>query len=141
MAIPRCGSTGLDGSTEIPYKRGVHTVIETNAFVKAADEAGLSEAEREAIVTAVAELPDLGDPIIGTGGCRKFRFAGRSKGKSGGYRIIAFYTGQNIPVFLITVFGKGEKADLSKAEKNQLKSMAAALADGLVRAIYGSRRR
>jgi hypothetical protein len=30
-------------------------------------------------------------------------------GKSGGYRGVTFYSGINIPVFLITVFGKGEK--------------------------------
>jgi hypothetical protein len=101
--------------------------------LRAADEAGLSEAEKEAIVLAVAENPELGDPIAGTGGCRKFRFAGRGKGKSGGYRIITFFSGQRIPVFLITVFGKGEKSNLSRAEQNKLKSVAAVLANGFVR--------
>jgi hypothetical protein len=133
MAIARCGSTGLDVATEIPYKGAVHTVIETNAYLRAAVEARLSEAEREAIVLAVAENPELGDPIPGTGGCRKFRFAGRGKGKSGGYRIITFFSGRTIPVFLITVFNKGEKSNLSRAEQNKLKSIAAGLADGFVR--------
>ncbi|MCX7304421.1 MAG: hypothetical protein NTV73_08780 [Hyphomicrobiales bacterium] len=32
-----------------------------------------------------------GDIMPGTGGARKLRFAGRGKGKSGGYRIITFY--------------------------------------------------
>jgi hypothetical protein len=39
------------------------------------------------------------------------RVAGRGKGKSGGYRAITFYSGTALPVFLITVFGKGEKAN------------------------------
>lgn len=133
MAIPRCGSTGLDGTTEIPYKCFVHTVIETYAYLRAAVEARLSEAEREGIVLAVAENPELGEPIPGTGGCRKFRFAGRGKGKSGGYRVITFFSGRTIPVFLITVFSKGEKSNLSRTEQNKLKSVAAGLADGFVR--------
>ena len=45
----------------------VHTVIETNAYLRAADEAGLSETEKEAIVTAVAENPELGDVIAHRG--------------------------------------------------------------------------
>lgn len=75
----------------------------------------------------------MGDPIPGTGGCRKFRFAGRGKGKSGGYRIITFFSGRTIPVFPITVFGKSEKSNLSRAEQNKLKSVAVGLADGFVR--------
>ena len=56
-----------------------------------------------------------------TGGCRKLRVAGRGKGKSGGYRTITFFSGEMMPVFLITVFGKGEKSNLDKAERNKLR--------------------
>jgi hypothetical protein len=41
-------------------------------------------------------------------------------GKRGGYRTITFYSGASLPVFLITVFAKGERANLSKAECNAL---------------------
>jgi hypothetical protein len=54
-----------------------------------------------------------GDEIPGTGGCRKLRVAGRGKGKSCGYRTITFYSGESMPVFLLTVFSKGERSDLS----------------------------
>ena len=53
----------------------------------------------------------------------KVRFAGRGKGKSGGYRIITFYTGPEFPVFLLNVFAKGEKIDLTMAERNALKAI------------------
>jgi hypothetical protein len=43
---------------------------------------------------------------------------GRGKGKSGGYRIITFYGGEDIPVFLLNVFSKGDRVDLSQAERN-----------------------
>lgn len=65
--------------------------------------------------------------IAGTGGCRKVRWAGRGKGKSGGYRTITFYSGAVMPVYLLTVFGKGEKSNLSAAECNALRVLTKAL--------------
>lgn len=53
--------------------------------------------------------------------------AGRGKGKSGGYRIIFAFGGGDIPVFLITVFGKGEKDNLSQAERNELAKLTKVL--------------
>ena len=32
----------------------------------------------------------------GTGGCRKLRIAGRNKGKSGGYRVVTAFGGDDI---------------------------------------------
>lgn len=80
----------------------------------------MSEAELAAAVEIVAARPETGDLIQGTGGCRKLRLAGRGKGRSGGYRLISFYATSDMPVFLVTVFGKGEKADLTKGERNAL---------------------
>lgn len=80
----------------------------------------MSEDEVNNLVSFLAEHPTAGDEISGTGGCRKVRVSGRGKGKSGGYRTITFYTGEHLPVFLITVFSKGERSDLSKAERNRL---------------------
>jgi hypothetical protein len=74
----------------------MHTVIETASYLTAADEAGLSEAERFDIVMNLAADPTSGDLIRGRGGCRKVRVAGRGKGKSGGYRIVTFYSGVNV---------------------------------------------
>ncbi len=70
----------------------------------------------------------LSDVIEGTGGARKIRFAGRSKGKSGGYRVITFYTGADIPVFLLNVFTKNEKTDLTPGERRILKTILAQVA-------------
>jgi hypothetical protein len=58
------------------------------------------------------------------------RYASREKekAKSGGYRVVTFYSGNDIPVFLLNVFAKNEKTDLSKAERNELKATLAALA-------------
>jgi hypothetical protein len=77
----------------------------------------------------IAQNPDAGDEMRGTGGARKIRFAGRGKGKSGGYRIVTFYAGKDIPVFLLSIFSKGEKADLSQAERNEFKQILTSLAE------------
>ncbi|WP_307190498.1 type II toxin-antitoxin system RelE/ParE family toxin [Bathymodiolus platifrons methanotrophic gill symbiont] len=49
-----------------------------------------------------------------TGGIRKFRWATGNKGKSGGVRVIYYFHNKSIPLFLLTVFGKNEKDNLSK---------------------------
>lgn len=117
----------------------LETVIETPAYLSAADDAGLSEEERIAIVNAIAKNPLAGDLIPGTGGCRKVRVAGRGKGKSGGYRLITFYPGQDIPVFLLTVFSKGEKANLTQGERNALGQLTKRLIGSLGRKVVNLR--
>jgi hypothetical protein len=107
----------------------MHTVAQTKAFDAAARQAGMSEDEVSDLVSYLAENPMAGDEISGTGGCRKLRVAGRGKGKSGGYRTVTFYSGEKMPVFLITVFGKGEKSNLSDKEKAAIKTLTKAIAD------------
>mgnify|MGYP000414410455 CR=1 FL=1 len=118
----------------------LQTVIETPSYLKAADEAGLTEKEREAIVNTIAANPLAGDLIPGTGGCRKVRFAGRGKGKSGGYRVITYYNDGVIPAILITVFSKGEKANLTQAERNALGEIAKRLVGSIDRKVVNIRR-
>ena len=55
------------------------------------------------------------------------RFAGQGKGKSGGYRVITFFTGTDIPVFLLNLFAKNEKTDLAPKERGVLKNVLADL--------------
>jgi len=105
----------------------MHAVALTHAFVRAAKQAGMTEDEIDSLVNYLAENPVAGVEIAGTGGCRKVRIARRGKGKSGGYRVVTFYTGQNLPLFLITVFSKGERTNLSKAECNSLRATTKAI--------------
>ncbi len=107
----------------------MHSVVETPDYLSDTKEAGITEAERERIVATVSANPMAGDEIPGTGGARKLRFAGRGKGKSGGYRVITFYSGLDVPVFLLNVFAKGDRVDLSQAERNELRKELAGLAD------------
>ena len=106
----------------------MHTVVETPAYLAAAADAGMSDADRERVVEALASTPTAGVPMPGTGGCRKVRVAGRGKGKSGGYRVITLYSGASMPVFLLTVFSKGDRANLTKGERNALAAVARRIA-------------
>jgi hypothetical protein len=105
----------------------MHTVSETRAFQRQAADAGMTEAEIAALVTYLAGNPTAGDEMAGTGGCRKVRVAGRGKGKSGGYRTITFYTGPEIPLFLLAVFSKGDRANLNQEERNRLAGLTKAI--------------
>ena len=109
----------------------MHTVIETLGYVAAARDTKMTRAEQDAAVAMVATDPKGGDVMQGTGGVRKARLAGRGKGKSGGYRIVWWFGGGDIPVFLLTVFGKGEKDNLSPAERNALRRLTATLRESL----------
>ena len=105
----------------------MQTVVETPAFLGDARSLGVPDTERRAIVTWMAANPTAGVVIEGTGGARKVRFAGQGKGKSGGYRVITFFTGTDIPVFLLNLFAKNEKTDLAPKERGVLKNVLADL--------------
>ena len=93
----------------------------------------LSESERDDIVNYLAAFPGEGDLIRGTGGVRKLRWQRGGRGKSGGVRIIYYFHSGRIPVYLLTVFAKSERVDLSQAERNEL----AKLVDVLVKSALG----
>ena len=82
------------------------TVIETPTFLATAREAGLTEDFRQLIVETISEDPTMGALMAGPGGCRKSRFAGRGKGKSGGYRTIHYNGSDDVPVLLMVVIDK-----------------------------------
>jgi hypothetical protein len=105
----------------------MHTVIETASFLN--DCRGLAEEERLEIVAAIAADPHKGDIMPGTGGARKRRFPGRGKGKSGGYRTVSYYAAEDVPVVLLALINKGERADLSKAEQNDLRDRLSQFAE------------
>jgi hypothetical protein len=106
----------------------LHTVVETPEFLHRARRLFTDE-ERRRLVVHLAAHPMAGEPIPGTGGARKLRWAIGSRGKSGGTRVITFYSGTSVPVFLLSVFGKNEKADLTPGERNELRAILSELVD------------
>ncbi|TDR94571.1 type II toxin-antitoxin system RelE/ParE family toxin [Enterovirga rhinocerotis] len=107
----------------------MHGVIETGSYLADARAAGLDADEMAAIVSIIASDPMAGDLMVGTGGARKLRVARRGKGKSGGYRIVTYFAAEDVPVFLLALIDKGERANLSSAERNELRRILVTLAD------------
>ncbi len=105
----------------------LHTVAETPQFLRDSANAGISEDERKAIVDSLAADPKQGVEVRGSGGVRKFRVAGRGKGKSGGYRVMAAYVGSHAPAYLLAVISKGDRANFSAAEIAGFKVLTTAI--------------
>lgn len=107
----------------------MHAVLETPAFLRDVARSGMSEDEHARIVRSIAENPLRGDIIKGTGGARKVRFAGRGKGKSGGYRVVTYFAADDVPIVLLALIDKGERADLAQAERDSLRRELQGFAD------------
>ena len=57
--------------------------------------------------------------IPGTGGLRKVRWSVPGRGKRGGARIIYFYLDPGMPMFLLTIYAKSDRADLTPDERRR----------------------
>ena len=106
----------------------MQTIVELQEFQKKSDKL-ISSAERHSIINYLAAHPAAGDIMQGTGGIRKLRWAAKGKGKSGGVRIIYYFHNESIPLFLLTLFGKGEKSNLAKTERNELAKLVSLIVE------------
>lgn len=114
------------------------TVVETVRFLKDAD--GLiSEAERTRLVEFIGANPEVGDLIPETGGVRKLRWALRGGGKRGGARVVYFFHSERLPIFLLTMYRKNEKANLTREERNVIAKLIPVLISSYVKS--GGRKR
>jgi mRNA-degrading endonuclease RelE of RelBE toxin-antitoxin system len=101
-------------------------VVETEEFL--ADVNGvLSEEEHEALILYVARYPEAGDRIPGMGGLRKLRWAAKGKGRRGGSRVIYYFHNFEIPLFLMAIFAKNVRNDLSPAQRKALARQLSAM--------------
>ena len=104
----------------------MQTIIELPEYIKQSDKL-LKESESNSIINYLAAHPAAGKIMQGTGGIRKLRWASKGRGKSGGVRVIYYYHNETMPLFLLTLFGKGEKDNLSKNERNDLSKIISLL--------------
>ncbi len=100
------------------------TVVELDIFLRAAARLW-SEDEREAFVDYVAANPEAGDLIPETGGLRKVRWGRQGSGKRGGVRVVYYFYDLDMPLYLITVYAKAAREDLSPEEKRNLAALSA----------------
>ena len=114
IGVP-AGMFAFDDNTTRPLQ-----LIETASFSRDADEI-LSRDEMEVLRDDIGMLRQLGAIIRGTGGLRKMRCATGTKGKRGGARVIYYYGGDHMPIYLIAIYAKSEKDDLSPSDKKKMK--------------------
>jgi hypothetical protein len=96
--------------------------VEAPAFMRFRDEYldddGFAELQRY-----LAKNPEAGDMVPGAGGIRKLRWkdSSRGKGRRGGLRVVYFCFLSEQEIWLLTLYGKNEAADLTKDQKDQLR--------------------
>jgi len=133
----RLAVKNLDASNPLDYIFAMLiTVTELPEYIRRSSEL-LSESERKSIINHLAVHPSAGDLMEGTGGIRKLRWGRGSKGKSGGVRVIYYYHDERIPLYLLTMFGKNEQANLTKAERNELSKLVGMLVKIALENHYG----
>jgi hypothetical protein len=80
-----------------------------------------------AIQAEILKDPETGSVMAGTGGLRKFRIGLNNKGKSGGYRVLYVDFPEVQQTWLVTVFSKNTKANLTKKERNDIAELIRAI--------------
>jgi hypothetical protein len=71
----------------------------------------------------LALRPDLGKVIKGSGGIRKVRWGTGSRGKRGGVRVIYYWHMPDEQIWMLLMYGKNEKDDLSPEELKKLRRL------------------
>jgi len=96
------------------------TVIETPTFSRLAADYWTEEARGE-FVTWIAQHPESGDVIPGSGGCRKVRWARPGKGKRGGVRIVYFNRLAAGEIWLLVIYAKNVRDNIRGQVLRQIK--------------------
>ena len=98
-------------------------------FVSEWQRLGLDDDDLRELELLIMTNPDAGDVMAGTGGLRKLRFAPSRwrRGKSGSLRIGYSQDSDLEKVFVIAVYAKNDKANLTRAERGEIKRILDAL--------------
>lgn len=90
--------------------------VETRHFTKWVDSL-LDDDSYAELQAFLAIHPEAGNIMRGTGGIRKVRWSRRGQGKRGGIRVIYYWQVSAYRIYLLAIFGKNVKDDLSAAER------------------------
>ena len=85
----------------------------------------LSDDSRQEMEAAIVADPAAAPVMPGTGGIRKLRWAGSGRGKRGGIRTIYFHHAGPEAIYMLTVYAKAARDDLSPSDKRALTRLVA----------------
>jgi len=96
--------------------------IETSIFTERIVQLMDDDAYRE-LQEHLAEHPDSGAVIVGSGGVRKIRWRGSGRGKRGGSRLI-YYWNSGEKILMLYAYLKNEREDLSTKQLALMREIA-----------------
>ena len=89
----------------------MYTVIETPAFSRLVVDYW-SDEEREDFAVFLANNPEFGDVVPGSGGVRKIRWSRQGSGKRGGVRVIYYNKLNNGEIWQLLIYAKSAKENI-----------------------------
>jgi len=101
--------------------------VETDEFKTIVKELKISQEQIQLLQIELLANPVKGALMVGTGGARKVRMAGKDGGKSGGYRVMYLDLRHVEVTYLIYLFDKGESDNLTAPQKVWVKSIVEAI--------------
>jgi hypothetical protein len=102
------------------------TVAETAVFMRQAG-ALWTDDERFEFIDFIARNPEAGDLIPASGGVRKVRWGRQGSGKRGGVRVNYFYHDPGMPIYLLMIYAKARRDDLSPDARRTVQGLVARL--------------
>jgi hypothetical protein len=100
-------------------------IVRTSRFVRQAERL-LTELELRLAEYEITTQPERWPIVQGTGGCRKARARRGRRGKSGGVRIIYFFQLRKDTIYMLELYAKNERDDLSDRQRAELRRLAKA---------------
>jgi hypothetical protein len=96
-------------------------VVVSRGYERAANRLFSPDA-RSVAEAAILARPDAWPIIQGTGGARKARIGLPGRGKSGGARVIYYFSATPSLVAFLEIYAKNTKEDLSSADKRDIRA-------------------
>jgi hypothetical protein len=98
----------------------VFSFIETRLFTRLVQEY-MTDDEYRQLQAVLIDKPEAGAVIPGSAGVRKLRWRAPGRGKRGGYRVIYYTKVQQGVIWMLTLYPKNVKEDISPQTLRQIK--------------------
>lgn len=98
------------------------TIIETPIFTRKLKSL-INDEEYRKLQNLLLSNPEAGNLISRSGGLRKLRWSGSSRGKRGGYRIIYYWFSKTETIVMLLIYSKKDQDDLSPDQLKAIKAL------------------